>query len=599
MSEKKGKINPSKSVSDVLYSTVGSLFVFDMESNRFIQVEKDCIISLESLSSGPKKTISYLTVLNGNENIIARCVVDLDINPDFNSSGNKFLFNTDSINHHALKPIPGRFFVENADKTNVCCLAILFNSNKEYTDFSRNVIKCIVLETVNINIDDIDQNEAVGLERRFGLERMDVDNLEDVKKDKNNIAVKKEATESDDEYGDLDDYEYVEAINKYEQNNNELEEESDEEESEEESEEEESEEEYTSKSKPTGNRTSSTTKNTGQTISYCGDNTYVSRGNIVDVFKYDNVDKSMIKRTSFDTKDIGGSSFNPKKMILRENESKLLMIDELSDRLIDLDLNSNKVVKEYSYDNTKFNDVFGVNRYSQMTGEQTFIGVGNNSFFSIDPRAPESFTDKTQYSTINDFTSGNTSLNGELAIGNAKGEIRLYNTMGLKRAKTTLPAQGSGIISIDISNNGEYLLMTYSDHLELIQVKVEHNGQAVNFFTKSVNDAKPKPIRLRLHPNHRQWIGPKAQFNPAKFDAGDSIENNYVVSSIGEYVISWKLKDAISGSNKYTLRKFANNKVVLDGFRYKNIKDIVVTSEDNTEIVNVSKLLPPKQAFNE
>lgn len=62
---------------------------------------------------------------------------------------------------------------------------------------------------------------------------------------------------------------------------------------------------------------------------------------------------------------------------------------------------------------------------------------------------------------------------GQIAVGSAKGEIRLFDRLGLSRAKTTLPGVGDPIIGMDTTEDGKVLTIAdvvYFGDLSIVSV---------------------------------------------------------------------------------------------------------------------------------
>src|SRR3954462_6014199 len=135
-----------------------------------------------------------------------------------------------------------------------------------------------------------------------------------------------------------------------------------------------------------------------------------------------------------------------------------------------------------------------------MTGEQTFLGLSGNALYRIDPRLSGDKlvdTQLKQYASQNKFSAAATTENGYIAVASNKGDIRLFDRLGIN-AKSHLPALGDPIIGIDVSADGCWILATCRTYLLLVDAEQREGKNAGKLgFEKSFGkDSKPKPRRL-------------------------------------------------------------------------------------------------------
>src|ERR1700710_1392874 len=105
-----------------------------------------------------------------------------------------------------------------------------------------------------------------------------------------------------------------------------------------------------------------------------------------------------------------------------------------------------------------------------MTDQQTFLGLSDKAMYRVDPRlSGNKLVDANmkQYASKTGFTSATTTEKGYIAIGSEKGDIRLYDRLGVI-AKTNLPALGDPIIGLDVSADGRWVLATSKNYLLLV-----------------------------------------------------------------------------------------------------------------------------------
>lgn len=223
-------------------------------------------------------------------------------------------------------------------------------------------------------------------------------------------------------------------------------------------------------------------------------------------------------------------------------------------------------------------------KYSQLTGEQTLIGMNSRSLYQIDPRLAGNKIVKEKakhYVSKNQFSSIATTGNGEMAVGSNKGEIRLFDRLGIN-AKTLLPGLGDPIIGMDTTENGKYVLATCQTYILVIDTEVE--GEVKSGYQKSMGQKKPVPKRLQIKPEHLAYMARAISFTPARFNTGEGDEK-FIVTSTGPWVISWNFQKVINGQlSSYTIKKYEND-VVADNFKFGQ-SNIIVALKDNVEMIS-------------
>lgn len=162
-------------------------------------------------------------------------------------------------------------------------------------------------------------------------------------------------------------------------------------------------------------------------------------------------------------KGYDNKTIQPRNLMLHDNESKLVFLDEKNnDTIFMFDLEKGKICEQLQGGkDVRFTKVANETKNGQKEVNRTLLGIDHNSIFQLDPRlkSGESVVNEKTYKTPINFTSLSSSMQGGFALGNAKGEIRLYKQVG-QIAKTLLPGMGEPIKSIDVSLDGEWLLAT-------------------------------------------------------------------------------------------------------------------------------------------
>lgn len=336
-------------------------------------------------------------------------------------------------------------------------------------------------------------------------------------------------------------------------------------------------------------------------IGYKSDRSFVARGDSIGVFKaggQEGLEFVTEAKVAYpkNSKSKGGDFKLSKMMLHQGDESLLLMNPDSPNSVFKMDLERGEVVEEWKvHEESKVTSILPNSKYSQMTGESTFIGLNSNSIFRIDPRLAGTKrveTEMKSYAVKNEFSCGATTGAGELAVASAKGELRLFNKLD-KRAKTLLPMFGDPILGVDTTENGKFILATCKTYLLLINTELS-DGSGGTGFTKSMggSDEKPIPKRLQLKPEHVAYMGSAPSFTPARFSTGQS-EERAIITSSGPYVITWNLRRVKQGHlHDYQIKKYEDT-VVADNFRYGQDRSIVVTLPENVTLISKKSLSCP------
>lgn len=338
-------------------------------------------------------------------------------------------------------------------------------------------------------------------------------------------------------------------------------------------------------------------KNQMLSVGYKSDRSFVARGDAIGIFKPGQEGFEFVHEAKVSYLDNKNKDFKLSKMMLHQgDEALLLMNPDSPNSVFKMDLQRGEVVEEWKvHEDAKVTSILPNSKYSQMTGESTFIGLNSNSIFRIDPRLPGSKrveTEMKSYAVKNDFSCGATTGNGELAVASAKGELRLFNKLD-KRAKTLLPMFGDPILGVDTTENGKLILATCKTYLLLINTELT-DGSGATGFTKSMGGAESKPVpkRLQLKPEHVAYMGSAPSFTPARFSTGQS-EERAIITSSGPYVITWNLRRVKQGHlYDYQIKKY-DDVVVADNFRYGQDRSIVVTLPESVTMISKKSLSCP------
>lgn len=281
-----------------------------------------------------------------------------------------------------------------------------------------------------------------------------------------------------------------------------------------------------------------------------------------------------------------------KMLMLHKEDNELLLKKDST--VLKMNLERGQIVEEWDL---SCSSLLPTQKYSQLTDEATMIGIDKNSIFGIDTRI--SGRNKKiplsgkEYASNVKFSSASTTGAGNIAVGNERGEIRLFSGLGDKRAKTLIPGFGDPIKGVDTSYDGRWIIVTCKTYLLLIDTK--EDGSDSNGFLKGMKE-KPLPRRLQLLPEHQSYIGGQIDFSIAKFSMFAPQENHEersIVTSTGNYVITWNMRRIKAGRLfDYQIRKYDEN-IVADSFKFGKDREIVVTLPNEITLIGGTGMKSP------
>lgn len=338
-------------------------------------------------------------------------------------------------------------------------------------------------------------------------------------------------------------------------------------------------------------------------VGYKHDRSFVVRGSKIGVFKHtpNNHLEFSTNISKVETPD--GKLFSPKKVMLH-NEDRNLILQKDSDpnKLYRMDLEYGKVVDEWNvHDDIPVVTFAPESKFSQMTGEQTFLGISRNALYRVDPRlsgAKLVDSELKQYASKNDFSAISTTAKGHIAVASNKGDVRLFDRLGIN-AKTHIPALGEPIIGLDVSADGRWVLATCKTYLLLVDAlqKEGKNEGKLGFEKPFAADQKPQPRRLALTPEHVAQFayetGKGVDFTPAKFNTGEGVEESSIITATGPYIIEWSLKKVLGGKKAPYLIKRYTDDVKADDFKFGTDKNVIVALPHEVNMVNHARLKRP------
>lgn len=338
-------------------------------------------------------------------------------------------------------------------------------------------------------------------------------------------------------------------------------------------------------------------------VGYKHDRSFVVRGGAIGVFKHTADNQLRFQTKIAEVKTPKGKMFSPKKVMLHAEDTNMILQDPgNSNSLYRLDLETGKVVDEWKVDdNIPIMNFAPESKYAQMTGEQTFLGLSHNALYRVDPRlAGNKLVDSElkQYASKNDFTSAATTDKGYIAVASNKGDIRMFDRLGIN-AKTHIPALGDPIIGVDVSADGHWILATTKNYLMLIDAlqKEGKNVGKLGFEKSFGKDQKPQPRRLGLSPSHVAQMTHETKkgisFTQAHFNTGEGSTETTIVTSTGPFIVTWSLDKVIKGQrDPYKIKRYGDQ-VMADNFKYGTDKNLIVTLPNEVEMVKRGELKRP------
>lgn len=358
------------------------------------------------------------------------------------------------------------------------------------------------------------------------------------------------------------------------------------------------EEEYRSSTALSGNKS--------LTVSYKNDRSFVVRGDKIGVFKVDDENNEVNFVTAINNvSSLKGRNFEPENPMLYTEDRAMIVQDKENPSLVfKMDLERGKVVEEWSAGGKDVLKYSHSKKFDQLTNEQTFLGVSGKSVFRLDPRisgANKLVTEQNKdYATNNKFSSLGTTQEGFLAVGSEKGEIRLFDKIGL-RAKTLIPALGEPINHICNSADGKWLLATCDSSLLLIDLTIKEgkNAGSVGFVKSFSKEEMPNIFVLKIHPKTAAYMRTSAKqpikFTKAYFNTGLNQKEQTIVTSTGPFAITWSLKKVLKGEKmSYRIKRY-NSMVMEDNFRYGSDKNVILALKDNVKMAKKTGFKEPSK----
>ncbi|KAL8679613.1 MAG: hypothetical protein Q9186_004126 [Xanthomendoza sp. 1 TL-2023] len=330
-------------------------------------------------------------------------------------------------------------------------------------------------------------------------------------------------------------------------------------------------------------------------VGYKHDRSFVVRGSKIGVFKHTPNNNLEFSTNISKVETPGGKLFSPTKVMLHSEDTDMILQNaDNPNSLYRMDLEYGKVVDEWKvHDDIQVKTFAPEKKFSQMTGEQTFLGLSHNALYRVDPRLSGNKmveSDLKQYTTKNAFSAAATTEKGYIAVASDKGDIRMFDKLGL-RAKSQLPAIGEPIIGLDVSADGRWVLATCRTFLLLVdamQTEGKNEGK-LGFEKPFAKDSKPQPKRLTLQPSHVAQFHHETKaalaFTPARFNTGVDDKETSIITATGPFIVTWNMKKVLAGrKDPYTIKRY-EEEVKADDFKFGTDKNVIVALPNEVNMV--------------
>ena len=294
------------------------------------------------------------------------------------------------------------------------------------------------------------------------------------------------------------------------------------------------------------------------------DNSFLVRGNAVDVFRNQAGGALRDANVRVSLKDADGAFITPTKGILADAEQSMLLLSPETgrrDKIYQMDLERECVVSAWGCNkdgvDVPMTDIVTDSKSSQMeAGRGTFLGLDDNRLVRWDMRMEGGIAQTLASPTLgyadgHDFARGTkfrcmaTTGDGCIAVGSEDGKIRLYSDKSMRQAKTSFPGLGAPITAIDVTHDGKWILATTDTCLVLLHtcVRDAKSGDLTTGFKTRAGERIPAPRLLKLKPEDAA----KAKGAPlvkGKFTwvTEQGKQERWIVASCGTYSILFNFR---------------------------------------------------------
>lgn len=355
--------------------------------------------------------------------------------------------------------------------------------------------------------------------------------------------------------------------------------------------------------------------NKSLTVSYRNNRSYIVRGDNIGIFKTQSEENDGVADLEYisvvkNIKGKNGIKILPENpMMYMEDRSMILADKTNTQKLYKMDIEKGIIVEEWGTGEKEIVKIGPTKKFDQLINEQTVLGVSENSLFKLDPRINTENKvvqdEMKEYKTKVKFSSIATTTNGHIAIGSDKGEIRLYDRLGVI-AKTTIPSLGEPIKHICTSADGKWLLATCDKMLLLMDLTIKTgNKQGTLGFLKSFpQNENVKTYILKVSPEHSSSIvnhtKKPIKYRNAYFNSGLGLQEKNIITSIGPYAITWSLDKILKEAKTPYAIKLFDNDIVEDNFEFGSEDNVIVALKDDVSVASRKSFKhPSKKTFHQ
>ncbi|EGR27186.1 vacuolar import and degradation protein, putative [Ichthyophthirius multifiliis] len=327
------------------------------------------------------------------------------------------------------------------------------------------------------------------------------------------------------------------------------------------------------------------------------DRTFVSKGQYIEIFrvKEDNENQDNLEHLCQlpIIKGLDGQSFEPRKILLQDEDTKILLLNELEQKKIYYyDIESGKIIQEFKCNENTVQDFAPQQKHPENT---CFYGINSKNIFLMDPRKAEgkATSDVVQKSKIydqnNKFTCVQSNEKGNFVIGSEDGSIRLFSEIG-KMAKNKFVGFGDPILSIDTSKDLKWILATCKTYLILLP-SYSAKDQQKDLYNNKVNyqDRRiPKKLTLNQEDLKALMVN-QIGFTSAKFDDSINSLERFIVTSIGNFTVVWDFQKIIKGvKDCYEITR-SDEIIQCAEFKFNSENKIFSASKSKLEVQKIHK----------
>eukprot|EP00828_Plagiopyla_frontata_P041401 TRINITY_DN5888_c0_g1_i1.p4 TRINITY_DN5888_c0_g1~~TRINITY_DN5888_c0_g1_i1.p4 ORF type:complete len:169 (+),score=38.65 TRINITY_DN5888_c0_g1_i1:135-641(+) len=156
-----------------------------------------------------------------------------------------------------------------------------------------------------------------------------------------------------------------------------------------------------------------------------------------------------------------------------------------------------------------------------------------------------------------------------------------FNDVG-KIAKNMYVGMGDPIFFIDTTKDGKWILCTCKQYLIFLPAIYGN----YNIYTKQIKyEERQIPRKLSLSPNDiAKYKLSNFEFTQARFDDSQNSKEQFIITSVENYLIIWNVKKVIQGKiYDYKIKKL-DDKIVQSEYKFGNTENVLVETLNALQI---------------